>query len=317
MSKIALLITAVLATAITASAQSGAQEIYGVTNDDLPVAMGNNLYCAGYIQKSSVNTDREIVGGDDEKEQNMYAEGDEVYINAGSRNGVSVGDMFSVVRPRGKVKSKNTQKKDLGIFIQEVGAVEVIKVHSDVSVARVKTSCSVLLLGDLLNKVEKRTSPQFEKRPELNKFAAPSGKATGNIIMARDGLEMLGREQIVYIDLGREDNVSIGDYLTIYRRLGSGNIYEYVQPEHMDNKEEGYESDRYRGGTFSNKTARKRGSEANGKVVTTENAKSRRPDGLRKIVGELVILNVLERTATAMIVRNTSEIHTGDKVELQ
>lgn len=316
-SKITLLVTAILAATFTVAAQSGAEVIYGVTNNDLPIAMGNNLYCAGYIQQSSVDTSREIVGGDEEKDQNIYAEGDEVYINAGSGDGVSVGEMFSVVRPRGKVKSKNSQKKDLGIFVQEVGAVEVIAVHGDVSVARVKTSCSALMLGDLLNKVQKRTSPVFEKRPELNKFASSSGKATGNIVMSRDGLEMLGREQIVYIDLGREDNVSIGDYMTVYRRLGSGNISEYVQPEHMDNKEEGYESDRYRGGTFSNKTARKKGSAADGKVVTTEDVKSRRPKGLRKIVGELVILNVLERTATAMIVRNTSEIHTGDKVELQ
>ncbi len=33
---------------------------------------------------------------------------------------------------------------------------------------------------------------------------------------------MLGREQIVYIDLGAEGNVKIGYYLTIYRQLGKG-----------------------------------------------------------------------------------------------
>ncbi len=37
---------------------------------------------------------------------------------------------------------------------------------------------------------------------------------------------MLGREQIVYIDLGAEGNVKIGYYLTIYRQLGKGIFFE-------------------------------------------------------------------------------------------
>ena len=50
--------------------------------------------------------------------------------------------------------------------------------------------------------------------------------------------------------------------------------------------------------------------------MTTEKAKEGRP-AIRKVVGELVVLNVKEKTATAMIVRNAQEIHTGDWVEVQ
>jgi len=35
------------------------------------------------------------------------------------------------------------------------------------------------------------------------------------------------------------------------------------------------------------------------------------------VVGELVILNVKERTATAVVVRTGQEIHTGDWVQVQ
>jgi hypothetical protein len=45
--------------------------------------------------------------------------------------------------------------------------------------------------------------------------------------------------------------------------------------------------------------------------------KKRRPDDLRKVVGEMVILNVQQRTATAIITRTAQEVHTGDHVELQ
>ena len=52
-------------------------------------------------------------------------------------------------------------------------------------------------------------------------------------------------------------------------------------------------------------------------MVTTEKAKEDRPANLRKVVGEMVILNVKEKTATAVITRTAQEIHTGDWVEVQ
>jgi hypothetical protein len=37
----------------------------------------------------------------------------------------------------------------------------------------------------------------------------------------------------------------------------------------------------------------------------------------RKVVGEMIVLTVQERTATAVITQVAQEIHTGDFVELQ
>ena len=75
-----------------------------------------------------------------------------VYINVGANRGVNVGDMLSVVRPRGQVKTRWTRKGDLGFYVQEVGALEVIRVKNEVSVARVKMSCDNFLLGDLVQR---------------------------------------------------------------------------------------------------------------------------------------------------------------------
>jgi hypothetical protein len=135
--------------------------------------------------------------------------------------------------------------------------------------------------------------------------------------MARDGIELIGREQIVYIDLGAEDNVRAGDYMTIFRPLGTGNIHDRVPNESVSARDRGFESEEYRGGTFSNQAPRKSGSRAEGRIVTTERAKRNRQAGLRNILGELVILNVKQRTATAIITRAAQEIHTGDWVEAQ
>lgn len=284
---------------------------------DMPVAGDNSLYCAGFIQKSPVSTDAEIVGAENEKDQHVFFQGNLLYVNSGSANGINEGDMFAVIRPRGRVHTKWTSKGSLGFYVQEVGAVEVKRVMRDVSVVEVTTSCSSLMLGDILQPIPRRTSPISEVREPMDNFAPPSGKATGRIVMARDNAELLGEEMVVYVDLGAEDNVNAGDILTIFRPLGTGNIYRKVPRESVDAREEGYQSDRYKGGKFSNQTARKKGPEATGAVVTSENAKSRRPSSLRRIVGELMVLNVKESTATAIIIRSNSEIHPGDHVEVK
>lgn len=291
-----------------------------VINQDnrvLPVAGANNLYCAGYVQTDKVDTSRKIVGAENEQEQNVYSQGNNVYINLGANKNVQVGDMFSVIRPRGRVETRWTKKGSLGFYVQEVGALEVIKVKNEVAVARVKTSCDNLLLGDLLQPIPSRTSPTYSQRPMLDVFGEPSGKAKGRIFMARDGVELLSRDQVVYIDLGSEDGASVGDYLTVYRPLGKGGLFISDEDESVSARDEGFQSDEYRGGKFSNQAARKKGDETKGRVVTTEKAKLDRPQDLRKVVGELVILSVQGKTATAVIVRNAQEIHTGDWVELQ
>lgn len=287
------------------------------TERQMPLAGSNNLYCAGYVETGTVNTEDEIVGAQEEQEQNIYSQGDDVYISMGTNRGVKVGDMFSVIRPRGTVKTRWTNKKNLGFYVQEVGAVEVVNVKAEVSVARVVSSCDNLLLGDLLQPTPVRTSPLTQQRPALNVFGDASGKTSGRIFMARDNQEMLTREQIVYIDLGSEDRVNVGDYLTIYRPLGSGNLFENDEKERVKARDGGFQSEVYRGGKFSNQAPRKSGTKADGRVVTNEEAKKGRPAGLRKVVGEIVILNVKEKTATAIITRTAQEIHTGDMVEIQ
>lgn len=285
--------------------------------ENMPIAAGNNLNCAGYIQKAPVNTTFEVVGADKEKEKYTYAQGDYVYINRGANRGARVGEVLSITRPRGQFESKFSKKDDLGIYVEEVGTMEIIRVKEDVSVARINYSCQNVLLGDLLQPNEVRVSPTFQVRPAIDPFAEPSGKQMGRIVLSRDGKEYLSRDNVVYIDLGAEDNVQVGNYLTIFRPLGKGNPLRPYDEVSLNNSSDDYGSKVYKGTKFSNQAPRKSGSEARGSIVKTSDAKKGRQGNLREVVGEMVILNVKERTATAIITRGISEIHTGDMVEVQ
>jgi hypothetical protein len=128
---------------------------------------------------------------------------------------------------------------------------------------------------------------------------------------------MLSRDFIIYVDLGADDHVTTGDHLTIYRQLGKGNLTKKWEKESVSARDYGFESEVYKGGKFSSEAGRKQGEHATGQEVTTMRAKQGRPHGLRKVVGEAVVLNVKEKTATVVITRTASEIHTGDFVELQ
>ena len=288
------------------------------------VARHTDLYCAGFIQYAPARINPEIVGGEQEQEQRAYAEGDYVFINVGSQQGIKVGQEFSIVRPRGQLTSKFTTKKGwLGVFMQELGRLQVINVKDRVSVALITTSCETILLGDLLKDVNNRVSPLERAEVSLDRFADPTGKQRGRIVLAHDGRELLSRNQVVYIDLGAEDNVKAGDYFTVYRPAGTGNLTRVENEEIARSQSGGFESDRFRGGKFSNQSQRTKdytntpGLFFKNEPVTTHEIKRHRPPVPRKVVGELVILNVQTRTATAIITRVAQEIHTGDFVELQ
>jgi Flagellar assembly protein T, C-terminal domain len=306
-----------IAAAAAANGQGTPTLVIENTNGSAPAAGNTNLYCAGFVQTGPVSTENRIIGAENEQEKFNYSQNDYMYINMGANKGVREGDMFSVIRPRGRVESRWTKKDELGFYVQEVGALEIVSVKPEVSVARIKTSCSSFLLGDLVQPVAQRTSPVIAMRPVIDRFAVPSGKASGRIVLARDNQEMITRDQIVYVDLGADDRVQVGDNLTVYRRLGKGHLFISDEDEAVSARDEGFHSSEYRGGKFSNQAARKSGSKARGHVVTTEKAKEGRPSGLRKIVGEAVVVNVKERTATVVITRTAQEIHTGDWVEIQ
>ena len=290
------------------------------------VAGESTLFCAGYIRYQRFGQTPEIVGAEEEQEQRIYSDGDIVYLNAGSRQGVKEGQNFQIIRPRGDVKGVHRKKIGfLGTYVQEIGQLQVFKVRENTSAAKITFTCDAALLGDLLVDIPAREAPLQRAETNLDRFADPSGKQFGRLMMARDNRELLTKNDIVYIDLGGEDNVKRGDYLTIYRPLGTGNLTRVDNEEMARNRATGFQSDRYRGGGISNQGSRAKDEtafvDAHGRYryrpITTREVKKARPDMPRKIVGEMVIIDVQSRTATAIITRAASEVHTGDWVEIQ
>ena len=318
-----------LALPLAANAQTPAptpQMILPTAAQPARVAGESSLFCAGYIRYQRFGETPEIVGAEEEQEQRTYSDGDIVYLNAGSSQGIKEGQTLQIIRPRGDLKGVHRNKKGfMGTYVQEVGQLQVFKVREHTSAAKITFTCDTALLGDLLVEVPVRESPLQRPDANLDRFADPSGKQVGRLMMARENRELLTKSDVVYIDLGGEDNLKPGDYLTIFRPLGTGNVTRVDNEEMARNRATGFQSDRYRGGGISSQGSRAKDEtafvNANGRYryrpITTREVKKARPEMPRKIVGEMVIINVQSRTATAIITRVASEVHTGDWVEIQ
>ena len=326
--KALLLSLALMAAAFTTNAQTSerAQVIIPSTNQEQRVADKTRLYCAGYIRHQLLPRMPEIVGAVEENEQRRFTDGEVVYINQGSQQGIREGQTFQIIRPRGDVKGVFKEKRGfLGTYIQEIGQLQVFKVNANTSAAQITFTCDTALFGDLLAPVPDREAPLQRAESNLDIFTDPSGKQTGRLMMAKDNREMVTRNDIVYIDLGSEDQVKPGDYLTVYRPLGTGNITRFDNEEMARNRASGFQSDRFRGGGIGNQANRAKAETTVVKdegryryrPITTREVKRHRPLMPRKIVGEIVILDVQMRTATAIITRVAGEVHTGDWVEIQ
>lgn len=311
-----------LAFATKAQERERAQLIVPTRHQEQRVADKSKLYCAGYIRHQTLPHMPEIVGALEEQEQRRYGDGEVVYINEGSKQGIREGQTFQIIRPRGDVKGVHREKDGfLGTYIQEVGQLQVFKVRENTSAAQITFTCDTALLGDLLAPVPDRESPLERSAGNLDLFADPSGKHTGRLMMAKDSREMITRNDVVYIDLGSEDQLKPGDYLTVYRPLGTGNITRIHEEEMGRNRAPGFQSDRFRGGGIGNQanraTDKKGQGRYNDKPITSREVKEDRPPMPRKIVGEIVVIDVQLRTATAIITRVAGEVHTGDWVEIQ
>ena len=276
------------------------------------IVRGRDLICAGFISRRRLTTDFKIVGGEKEDEIKEFTTLNIVYLNYGQRDGASVGESMFVIRPKGKYENPYTGK-DIGYFHEEIGLVRIIAVQRKVSIARVETSCDSMHIGDVVRPFDAYVAPDTRAFVPLNRYDLPSGKLSGQIVLARGHRDYLTERDVVYLDIGADQGVKVGQYFTTYREPGE--VEGPVGPEHFtdndwlaDKRDRDFSHRPYRGGDFS-------------QMAEAENPNKIREerDGLpRKVTGEVCVIRLEGRSATAIITRVAGgEVNVGDYVELQ
>jgi len=255
----------------------------------------NMVNCSGFMTDQKVSGEFRLVSGEQSNYKLTWTNGDYVYINRGQDKGVRVGDRFSVVRPDDYAgdtpwfKWQEKLMKAMGTAYIDAGQVRVVNVQPKVSVAQVIFSCDYMQRGDVVLPYQERQTPSFKEAGAFDHFAPVSGKPVAMIVAGKDHSDALGKNSAVYVNLGTNQGVKVGDYFRIFRYQGS--TAETV-PQEKD-----YQFTMYGFGSAPQRYGWN--------------------DLPREILGEGIVFNASRNSSTMMITFSSSEVYAGDYIEIE
>ncbi|MGA3176372.1 MAG: hypothetical protein ABSE19_03385 [Candidatus Acidiferrum sp.] len=220
----------ILLAAVGASAQgnppsqvvSSTQAVGAQTSPDFSA-----VYCAGFVSDEKTQDDIRLISGEQSNIKILFARGDYVYINKGSNQGVRVGDRFFAIRPESDpvevkwFKWQDKLLKAMGTVYKDTGQLVVTGVQPNVSTAQVTFTCNYIQRGDILRPMQERPSPAYKPAGPFDHFAPVSGKSVGMLVVGQNHSQTYGQNSIVYVNLGTNQGVRVGDYFRIFRYQGS------------------------------------------------------------------------------------------------
>lgn len=192
--------------------------------------------------------------------------------------GIRAGDDYWLIAPRAEVFDI-PGGEPIGRFTQYLGKAHALCVKDRIAILEITATCTDVPLGTMLKPFDPIPVPLARRTPLLTNCDEPSGKRVGTIVLSRDGVEELANGADVVLNMGADAGLSPGDFLTIFR---------YAIPHEFDIDFNG-ELRSYRANMVPART----------------------------VLGELAILTVGDRTATAQIVSMTHAMEVGDLVEIK
>ncbi|HZN03204.1 MAG TPA: hypothetical protein VFD06_06410 [Candidatus Polarisedimenticolia bacterium] len=189
----------------------------------------DDLRCSGYITEDSKRGELFIAENEEPGYQTVTL-GSLVYLNKGKKDErLQPGAKFTIVEHEGKVLHPITDRTQ-GIYTKRLGELRVLKVLDDTALATVTFACDEMRVGDELETIDLKEVPQGPVPPFDRLRLERNGKPTGYVIHTKDLAVRVATGDIVSIDLGSEDGISPGVYLTAFAAVGKdrlGHMPEY------------------------------------------------------------------------------------------
>jgi hypothetical protein len=136
-------------------------------------------------------------------------EGEVVYIRLERGKEVQAGDRFSIVRLGRRVTHPVTKKK-LGFQVSAPGELTILERKNEVAIAKINKSYMPISLGDMI-------LPAKADLPEPVPIRTPE-KIEGFVVFSPESTVSISENEIVFIDRGSKDGVTVGDLFSIYQR---------------------------------------------------------------------------------------------------
>ena len=305
-----LLATAAWAQTTTDPAQFQAPDsttptAYSFPIERIPTPTYADLYCAGFISKQILPDANYIVGGIHSPTTTHFVRGDMVYMKG---TGYTNGAEYEIVRALQDINEyemfpgQAKLLKQTGQPYEEIGRVKVIDTRSKAAIAQIEYACDGVAPGDTAIPFAEKQLLPFHGPVRFDRNLPASNKVTGRIVMAKDFDSQMGTGHKVYINVGANQGVKIGDYFRAVRNYEAdlrdpvdSLSFRAALAEDTQKKVPSFDPQKFE--------------KSNGPVIHVR-------DFPRRAVGEIVIIGVTNTTATGMIVFAMEDVHAGDDVEL-
>lgn len=255
----------------------------------------SSVYCSGFMTDQKLPDGIRLVSGEQSSYKITFARGDYVYINRGNDKGVRVGDRYSVLRAEADpaevpwFKWQDKLSKAMGTHYSDAGQLRIVNVQPKVSVALVTFSCDYMQRGDIVLPFQERPQPPFKEAGGFDRFAPVSGKPVAMVVTSREFQQSAGKGSTIYVNLGTEKGVKVGDYFRVFRYQGS---LAELAPQTKD-----YQYKLYGFGSAPERYSWN--------------------DLPREVLGEGIVINVSRYSATVLLTYSLSDVYAGDYVEVE
>ncbi len=264
-----------------------------------------DLACAGFVSKQLLPNSNFVAGGLYTPNTTKYTNGEVVYLTG---KGYQVGQKYTIVRELRDPNrfelfdGQHAMLKAMGQPYAELARVRIIDTRSKMAIAEVEVSCDPVNPGDFAIPYVEKPAMTFHPPLRFDRFLPSNGKFTGRIVLARDFDAELGPGMKVYMNVGANQGVKVGDYFRAVR------TYEADLHDPVDSLS-------FKASTNEDTQLKQAAIDPNF-LTKTGGPTIHVRDLPRRAVGEVVVISTTPTTATGMVVFAMESVHLGDGVEL-
>jgi hypothetical protein len=305
-----LTVAAVAQQADSAPAGQAAPQNTQITTGTFPIERVQtptvaDLYCGGFVSKQLMRNANYVAGGLESPNTTKFAANDTIFL---AGQGYQTGQKYQILRELVDPNQyelfagQHSMLKQMGQPYAELGWVRIVDTRSKMAIAHVEFSCEGINPGDIVVPFVEKPTVAFHLPERFDRFLPSNGSASGRIVLAKDFDLLLGNGSKVYMNVGSNQGVKVGDYLRAVR------TYEADLRDPVDSLS-------FKASTSED--TQKFPPSVEGHMFTkTKGPSIRVADMPRRAVGEIVVIDATPTTATGMLVFSFEDVHVGDGVEL-
>jgi hypothetical protein len=168
-----------------------------------------SMACAPTLAFEAPSPSLLITGGVDSFLRHSYGPGDLITINAGTDNGIEVGQEYFVRRVQ---QGRSGISRANPATVKTSGWVRVYAVDKTMSLVSVSHTCDILNVGDYLEPFVLPRIPVADANPPR-----PQRENYGHVMLGTDRRTVFSKDDFFVIDRGSDHGVTLGERVIIYR----------------------------------------------------------------------------------------------------